>query len=112
MMLPARPEALPLFLRACDAYRAAAEAALRQRPPGWVSDANQPSAWTDYREEDARGAARMAALCERNYGDPREAVRLAVAYVRVLGPDDPLDRLIQSGNQSAVDFLPSGPDSR
>jgi hypothetical protein len=101
ILVPASSSARPLFFKARDAFRSGAEQALRQRPLDWAPDPEKPSPWTDYMEEDARGCARMDALCERNYGSREDAVQRAVRYVRILGPDEPLDRVIQEANQAA-----------
>ncbi|MBI1291585.1 hypothetical protein GC173_10130 [bacterium] len=68
------------------AYRAAAELALEARPHERVQpfiDEDKSITlpdWTDYNEEDARAAIRMAVLSEREYGSTDEALRLALRY--------------------------------
>lgn len=92
-MFNPNPSALPYFLLARDAYVRAADLAAQQRPVGWIPSTNDVSGWTDYMEEDALGASRMAAMTEQNYGDRSRAMALALRYRACFGTNAVLDRI-------------------
>ena len=87
------PDSLAEFLVARDHYVRAADMAIRRRPPGWVDDHDHPTpGWTDENEDDARGAARMAAMLENRYGDPSKGAAMARRYLSVFGRDKLLEK--------------------
>lgn len=82
---------LPAFRTARDTFLKAAELAVALRPAGWKeNEKNDQSGWTSYKDDDARGAARMAVLSEKNYGDPQKARAMAKKYLEKFAPDETL----------------------
>lgn len=83
-------------------YRKAAEIAIQKRPP----DGKISHDWTQYNEEDAMAAIRLAVFTEKEYGSPEEALILARRYLKILGQDVVLERQIKqmSSQRLNIDF--------
>lgn len=62
-------------------FERAASLAVEARPV----EGTQHRDWTDYMEDDARGAVRMHVLMERDHGSIDRAIELAVQYRRSMG---------------------------
>ena len=91
--------ALAVCLQARDAYRTAAELALKQRPSDYNDEINH-ARWTRYMEEDTYAAAHMAVLTEKQYGEPQMALALARDYVKVLSKDPVLNRILDQADEN------------
>ncbi len=80
----------------------AADIVIRERPADYDRDhpENFPS-WSEYKEEDARGAARFAVYLERDHGSIQDAIKKAERYSQVFGGDGVLDRLVERLGRSA-----------
>lgn len=65
----------------------AAELVDDNRPPNGTDD---PS-WTEYQEEDARAAVRLAVFLARDLGEPEKALEMARRYNETLGGDGRLE---------------------
>ena len=83
-------EVRAMMQNALDAYRVAAEHALEllQAAGGDMDDA-----FSRYQHDDALGAARMAVMLERDYGDPAKALALVDRFHRAYPDDVVLTRL-------------------
>lgn len=98
-----------------EAFTEAAELAVKARPAGWTpEDEDRAMAealgkstgsastvrpgsirrWTNYQEEDARAAARLAVIAERDAGSALKAVAMARRYVEALEGDGRLEAMI------------------
>lgn len=94
------------------AFMAAAEIAVRIRPKGWTPESRKtsqaaesarenllrPSAllvWTDYQEDDARAAVRLAVIAERDAGNLQSAIEMARRYNNAIGGDGRLEALLR-----------------
>jgi tetratricopeptide (TPR) repeat protein len=71
-------------------YKKAAELAIRSRPPGGKISPD----WTQYQEEDALAAIRLAVFTEKEYGSADKALDLARHYLKIIGQDVILERQI------------------
>lgn len=85
--------------KALDSYMAAAELALKARPP---QGPGKDLAWTDYQEEDARASVRNAVFLMRKLGRREEALALARRGLAVFAEDKVLDRQVKGmlGNEA------------
>ncbi len=79
---------------AWEFFDAATALMMKERPEGYDRDhpENFPG-WSEYKEEDARGAVRFAVYFERDHGSRDAAIEKAVRYSEFFGGDGVLDRL-------------------
>lgn len=91
--------------RALELFEKAAQLAVKARP---ADPKAREGDWDEFYDEDARGAARMAVLLEKEIGDRHRALSWAIYYNRQLDGDPILERQIEilEKDQAAPALVP------
>lgn len=91
------PESLALLRSAQEGNERAFRLGIERRPAEYDPDGPNFPNWRHYDEGDLRGAARMAVILEREYGDRARALQLAREFEPMLTPagDGILRRIIR-----------------